>query len=72
MNKKKLNRSGWNWYAFFFNIIWYFKHGIVDKAIIMLVLILFSLGIGIIPVAIYCGVKGNKDRYTKNLNKVIF
>lgn len=72
MEKRKLSKSGWNWYAFFFNIIWYFKNGIVDKAIIMLVLTLFSLGIGIVPVAIYSGVNGNKDRYRENIKKIIF
>jgi len=64
--KKKLKKKGWNWYAFFLNIIWYFKHGIEEKAIIMLIVTVFSLGIGIIPIAIYCGIKGNEDRYTHN------
>ncbi len=70
MKKKGLNKRGWNWYAFLFNIIWYFKHGIVDKAIMMLVITLFSLGVGIIPIAIYCGVKGNEDRFRSNAKKI--
>ena len=69
--KKRLNRSRWNWYAFLFNIIWYFKHGIMDKAVIMLVLTLFSLGAGIIPVAVYCGAKGNEDRFRSSIGKII-
>jgi len=72
MDKKKLSKSGWNWYAFFFNIVWYFKHGIVEKGIIMLVLTIFSLGIGIIPVAIYAGLKGNQDRYNESIKKITF
>ncbi|QUH19078.1 hypothetical protein [Alkaliphilus sp. B6464] len=48
-----------------------FKHGIVNKALIMLALTVFSLGVGIIPVAIYCGVNGNKDRYKQILKKII-
>lgn len=68
---KKLRRSGWNWCAFLFNIMWYFKYGIIDKAIIMLVLTLFSLGTGIIPIAIYCGIKGNEDRFGSNAKKAI-
>lgn len=69
--KKRLDKGRWNWYAFLFNIIWYFKHGITDKAIIMLVLALFSLGVGIIPVAIYCGTKGNEDRFRSNIRRII-
>lgn len=71
MGKKGLIKKGWNWYAFLFNIIWYFKHGIIDKAVMMTVIALFSLGTGIIPIAVYCGIKGNEDRFKSDVKKII-
>ncbi len=70
MQKRRLSGTRWNWYAFLFNIIWYIRHGIIDKAIIMLVIAIFSLGVGIIPIAIYCGIKGNEDRSKLSAKKI--
>ncbi|WP_350345072.1 hypothetical protein PRVXT_001527 [Proteinivorax tanatarense] len=58
-------KRGWSWKAFLLSVFWYFYHGIIDKAIVMAAIIIFSFGLGIIPVAIYSGLNGNKDLYNK-------
>ncbi|AOY75597.1 hypothetical protein [Clostridium formicaceticum] len=63
VQRKKFKKTGWNWYACIFNMFWYYKQGIIDKAIIMTIIVLLSFGTGIIPIAFYCGTKGNEDRY---------
>ena len=61
--KKHISKDGWNWEAFFKNFYWYGKKGMVGSSVLMIVAILVTLGLGLIPVMIYCGAKGNKDFY---------
>lgn len=60
MNKEnRMNTSGFNWLAFFFNTAYYAGKGRATKGF---VLALFAwLPIFMIPIAIYCGVKANKE-----------
>ena len=59
----------WNWAAFVFGPLWYFRMGIIAKGLILLVLVVFPL----LPFSItllvqlsaffYCGMVGNWDDY---------
>lgn len=71
MNKKTIKKRGWNWKAFWFSFIWYYKKGITGKAFLMAVLIFGTMFIGLLPVMIYCGFKGNRDFYDHVCKNVI-
>ena len=59
----------WNWAAFVFGPLWYFRKGIFAKGLILLVLVIFP----VLPLSItllvqlsaffYCGMVGNWDDY---------
>ena len=72
MRHFKVYKKGWSWAAFAAGPFWYLYHGMVGKGLVMLCIILATLGIGIIPVWIYCGIKGNKDFYTFLKEKGIY
>jgi len=53
----------WNWAAFFFGAIWYLVKGIWLKGLAICLVALFSHGIAIPVLWVYCGVFGNWDHY---------
>lgn len=65
----KFNRNNggfvptWNWAAFLFGGLWYLQKGIWAKGLIIILLALFSGGIGIPVLWLYCAVFGNWDYY---------
>src|SRR5215470_2280780 len=59
----------WNWRAFVFGPLWYFRRGLYAKGLVLLVLSVFpfftlavTVVLGLI-VLVYCGVAGNWDDY---------
>lgn len=53
------SKSGFNWWALFFNTVYYGGKGKVKKALLMA---LFAwLPIFTVPIGIYCGFKANKE-----------
>lgn len=74
MKRVGVQKSGWNTHAALFGPFWYFYRGMAGKGLVLLLISLVTLGIGIIPVWIYCGCNGNKDlyKYIKNRGMYIF
>ncbi|WP_408956573.1 zinc-ribbon domain-containing protein [Natroniella sp. ANB-PHB2] len=75
--EKGLNQQkrveGWNWWAFLFGALWYFYKGMVGKGIAIFIGA-FIIGsiipfLGVVPVWIYCGAKGNED-YQEHINNL--
>jgi hypothetical protein len=67
-----VRRSGWNTAAMLAGPFWYIYKRMVGKGAFMLMLSLATAGIGIIPVWIYCGFKGNSDFYRYLKHKGIY
>ncbi|WHH57472.1 hypothetical protein [Petroclostridium sp. X23] len=63
MRHMRIQKDGWNRDALVKGPIWYIQKGMIGKGILMLVICAATVGIGIIPVWIYCGYRGNKDLY---------
>lgn len=53
----------WNWWSFLFGCFWYFSKGVWAKGLIILVITIFSGGVAIPLIWIYCGLLGNYDYY---------
>lgn len=58
-----VHKSGWNIVAMLAGPFWYLYRGMTGKGLLMLALCLATLGIGVLPVWIYCGFCGNRDFY---------
>lgn|GEM_PF-2507272 len=73
MKSIRVQRSGWNHQAAMEGPFWYFKRNMVYKASIMVIICLITIGIGIIPVWIYCGYRANSDfyKYLKKSNAFV-
>jgi len=59
----------WNWRAFVFGPLWYFRRGLYGKGVVLLGLsvcpfftIVVTIGLGL-AVLVYCGAVGNWDHY---------
>jgi hypothetical protein len=63
MKKIMVQRSGWSTIAVLAGPFWYFSRGMVGRGFLLLILCLATLGIGVLPVWIYCGFCGNRDFY---------
>ncbi|WHH57471.1 hypothetical protein [Petroclostridium sp. X23] len=63
MKKIVVHKDGWNTAAAIAGPFWYIYRNMPGKGLLMLLICLCSLGIGIIPVWIYCGFQANKDFY---------
>jgi len=61
MKNIKVKKSGWNKVAAFAGPFWYMYRGMIAKGFILLSLAVGTLGIGIIPIWIYCAYSANKD-----------
>lgn len=72
MKRVSVQKSGWNVWATVFGPFWYFYKGMGSKGLILLLISLATLGIGIIPVWIYCGYRGNRDFYNHIKGKGIY
>ena len=59
----KVYKGGWNGKAALAGPFWYLSKSMTLKGLFLLALCLVTAGIGIIPVWIYCGAKGNEDHY---------
>ena len=53
----------WNWAAFLLGGIWYLAKGIWPKGLVIILIALFSVGVGIPLLWLYCAVFGNWDYY---------
>lgn len=62
MKKIMVQKSGWNIVAMLTGPFWYLYRG-MDKGLPLLILCLATLGIGVLPVWIYCGFYANRDFY---------
>lgn len=60
---RRSKKDSWSWKAFWTSIYWYASKGMVNKAAGLLLIILFTWGIGLLPVMFYCGRYGRKDYY---------
>lgn len=58
-----VQKDGFNKTALFMGPFWYFSRGVTAKGIVLLFIALFSAGVLIVPVWIYCGYNGNRDFY---------
>jgi hypothetical protein len=67
----KVYKSGWNSLAVITGPFWYISRRIYAKGFVLLLLAFFTLGIGIIPIWIYCGAKANSDFYRSLKRKQI-
>lgn len=63
MKKITVQKGGWNWYSFIGGPFWYMIKGMFGYGLVLLLITLITIGIGLIPVWIYCGAKGNSDFY---------
>jgi len=63
MKKIMVQKSGWNTVAALAGPFWYLSRRMVGRGLFMLLLCLATLGIGVLPVWIYCGFYGNRDFY---------
>ena len=57
----KVKRSGWNKEVALAGPFWYMCRGMIGKGFILLFIAVCTLGIGIIPIWIYCAYNANKD-----------
>lgn len=51
---------------------WYLFRGMVARGLLLLLFCLATLGIGVLPVWIYCGFFGNRDFYRRLKRKGVF
>ena len=58
-----VRKSGWNTNAAFAGPLWYLYNGIIKKGLILLIISVTTLGVGILPIWIYCGLNANHDFY---------
>lgn len=72
MKRIKVQKSGWNIVAMLAGPFWYLYRGMSGKGLLMLALCLATLGIGVLPVWIYCGLCGNRDFYRHLKRKGVF
>ncbi len=63
MKKIMVQKSGWNITALLGGPFWYLSRGMEGSGLLMLFFCLATLGVGILPVWIYCGLYGNRDFY---------
>lgn len=68
----KIRKHGWNTSAALAGPFWYMSKGMVAKGLFLLLITLATLGIGLIPVWIYCGLRGNADHYNYLKSKGIY
>jgi len=61
MRNIKVKKSGWNKWAALAGPFWYMNRGLIEKGFILLIIAVGTLGIGIIPIWIYCAYNANKD-----------
>lgn len=64
-----VRKSGWNFTALLLGPFWYLFRGMKDKGLMLLFVVIATVGLGLIPVWIYCGYNANKDFYTYLKNK---
>jgi len=64
---KNINRSAWNWIAFFFGPFWYLAKGMTSKGIWMLIICIFTLFAAYPFLMFYSGAKGESDLYEYQL-----
>ena len=72
MKKFMVQRSGWNTGAALAGPFWYLSRGVAGKGLLFLLLCLATLGIGIVPIWIYCGFFGNRDFYRHLKRKGVY
>lgn len=72
MKRFIIRKSGWNTIAGVTGPFWYLSRGMTGRGLLMLVLCLATLGIGILPIWIYCGFYGNRDLYRFLKRKGVF
>lgn len=63
MKRVIVQKSGWNTSAALLGPFWYLFRGMTPKGTVMLFITLGTIGIGLIPIWIYCGFNANKDFY---------
>lgn len=63
MKRVHVRKSGWNTLAAVAGPFWYLSRGMLGKGILLLIICIITFGTGILPVWIYCGLKGNCDFY---------
>ncbi len=64
-----LRRSGWNWWAFLFGPFWYLTNRMFVKGFWLLILTILSCLLAMPFVWVYCGTRGNRDRYMFELDR---
>ena len=72
MKKIMVRKSGWNMVAALAGPFWYLSRGLAAKGLLMLFFCLATLGIGVLPVWLYCGICGNRDFYRHLKKKGMF
>jgi hypothetical protein len=60
---------GWSWVCFFLGPIWYLKEGLTRKGLILIALVLVTAGLGLPAICFYCGFRGKRDLYEKELRR---
>jgi hypothetical protein len=66
---KENKKIGWSWVCFMFGPFWYLYKGFVRKGSILLGLVLITFGFGLPVVCLYCGMRGKRDLYEKELKQ---
>jgi len=64
-----VRKSGWNFEALLFGPFWYLLRGMKEKGLKLLLISIATVGLGIIPVWIYCGYNANREFYYFLKNK---
>lgn len=65
----RVRKKGWNTYAALGGPFWYIAMGMYGKGLVMLLIAAVTIGVGIIPIWLYCGFRGNRDFYYHLKNK---
>jgi len=60
---------GWSWVFFLLGPFWYLKKGLVLKGFILLSLAIITVGLGLPVICLYCGIRGKRDLYEKELKR---
>lgn len=70
----KVKKRGWNFAALLLGPFWYIHRGMREKGVRLLIIVIATVGLGIIPVWIYCGYNANKYfyNYLKNSDTYIY